>query len=48
MIMAAVGNELTGDTLNDYFGDREMERTLRPAMRQQDFGSSWRTGGEHD
>lgn len=42
MIMAAIGNALTGDTLKDYFVDREMEQRLRPAMRQQDFGSSWR------
>ncbi|NLP82952.1 DUF3131 domain-containing protein [Microbacterium sp. CFH 90308] len=42
MIMAAIGNALTGDTLKDYFVDRDMEDRLRPAMRQQDFGSSWR------
>ena len=42
MIMAAIGNALTGDTLKDYFVDRDMEERLRPAMRQQDFGSSWR------
>jgi len=41
MIMAAIGNELTGDTLKDYFVDRDMEQRLRPAMRQQVFGASW-------
>ncbi|CAH0154417.1 hypothetical protein SRABI76_00873 [Microbacterium oxydans] len=45
MIMAAIGNELTRDKLKDYFVDREMEQRLRPAMRQQEFGSSWGTQG---
>jgi hypothetical protein len=45
MIMAAIGNALTGDTLKDYFVDREMEQRLRPAMRQQVFSSSWGGGG---
>ncbi|KJL20656.1 hypothetical protein RN51_02875 [Microbacterium oxydans] len=45
MIMAAIGNELTKDRLKDYFVDRQMETLLRPAMRQQDFGSSWGEGG---
>ena len=48
MTMAAISNELTGDTLKDYFVDREMEETLRPAMRQQDFGPSWRESGERN
>jgi hypothetical protein len=49
MIMAAIGNALTGDTLKDYFVDREMEQRLRPAMRQQDFSSSWGDRGHgHD
>ena len=39
MIMAAIGNELTRDTLKDYFVDREMEKLLRPAMRRRYFGS---------
>ena len=43
MIMAAIGNALTGDTLKDYFVDDEMEQRLRPAMEQQVFGSSWGT-----
>lgn len=42
MIMAAIGNELTGDTLKRYFVDKEMEKRLRPAMAAQDFGSEWR------
>ena len=44
MIMAAIGNELTKDTLKDYFVDREMEQRLRPAMKQQVFGSAWGAG----
>jgi len=47
MIMAAIGNELTKDTLKDYFVDREMEQRLRPAMTQQVFGSSWGAGHGH-
>lgn len=43
MIMAAIGNALTGDTLKDYFVDDELEQRLRPAMEQQVFGSSWGT-----
>lgn len=46
MILAAIGNELTGDTLKDYFVDADMKERLRPAMRQQDFGSSWGEGSE--
>ncbi|MFS0854107.1 glucoamylase family protein [Microbacterium sp. 179-I 3D4 NHS] len=46
MIMAAIGNELTGDLLKDYFVDPDMEKRLRPAMRQQEFGASWGAGGE--
>jgi hypothetical protein len=45
MIMAAIGNELTKDKLKNYFVDREMEQRLRPAMRQQEFSSSWGAGG---
>ncbi|BDV31527.1 glucoamylase family protein [Microbacterium terricola] len=47
MIMAAIGNELTGDTLKSYFVDREMEKRLRPAMRLQDFSSSWGRASHH-
>ncbi|MFJ2369509.1 glucoamylase family protein [Microbacterium sp. NPDC087665] len=46
MIMAAIGNELTGDSLKDYFVDSDMRERLRPAMRQQHFGSSWGEGGD--
>ncbi len=46
MIMAAIGNELTGDSLKDYVVDRDMERTLRPAMQAQVFGSSWGESGD--
>lgn len=42
MIMAAIGNELTGDTLKRYFVDKEMEKRLRPAMAAQVFSSAWR------
>jgi hypothetical protein len=45
MIMAAIGNELTGDSLKDYVVDRDMERTLRPAMQAQVFSSSWGESG---
>lgn len=48
MIMAAIGNAQTGDTLKDYFVDREMEKRLRPAMAKQDFGSSWGRGPQHE
>ena len=41
MIMAAVGNALTGDSLKDYMVDDRMEQNLRPAIEQQVFGSSW-------
>ncbi len=41
MIMAAIGNELTGDALKGYVVDDAMERNLRPAIAQQVFGSSW-------
>ncbi|WP_344739754.1 glucoamylase family protein [Microbacterium awajiense] len=37
MIMAAIGNELTGDSLKRYFVDKEMEKRLRPAMAAQVF-----------
>ena len=48
MIMAAIGNAVTRDSLKAYFVDRDMERLLRPAMRQQDFGSAWgRSHGGH-
>lgn len=47
MIMAAIGNELTGDTLKDYFVDRAMEKRLRPAMAAQIFGSSWGDARHH-
>ena len=43
MIMAAIGNELTGDSLKDYFVDRDMEKLLRPAMAAQVFSSEWKT-----
>ena len=42
MIMAAIGNELTGDSLKEYFVDREMEKRLRPAMAAQVFSSEWK------
>ena len=42
MIMAAIGNELTGDTLKRYFVDKEMEKRLRPAMAGQVFSSEWK------
>lgn len=41
MIMAAIGNALTGDSLKDYMVDDRMEQNLRPAIEQQVFGSSW-------
>ncbi|MET0736305.1 MAG: glucoamylase family protein, partial [Microbacterium sp.] len=44
MIMAAIGNALTGDSLKHYFVDREMEKRLRPAMAEQVFSSTWRAG----
>ncbi len=42
MIMAAIGNELTGDSLKQYFVDKEMEKRLRPAMAAQVFSSEWK------
>jgi len=45
MIMAAIGNELTGDSLKEYFVDREMEKRLRPAMAAQVFSSQWKARG---
>jgi hypothetical protein len=42
MILAAIGNELTGDTLKRYFVDKEMEQRLRPAMAAQVFSSDWK------
>ena len=42
MIMAAIGNELTGDSLKRYFVDQEMEKRLRPAMAAQVFSSEWK------
>ncbi|MFV9426436.1 glucoamylase family protein [Microbacterium sp. S1037] len=41
MIMAAIGNALTDDSLKDYMVDDRMEQNLRPAIEQQVFGSSW-------
>lgn len=41
MIMAAIGNALTGDSLKGYFVDRAMQQRLRPAMAAQVFGSTW-------
>ena len=42
MIMAAIGNELTGDSLKRYFVDKQMEKRLRPAMAAQVFSSEWK------
>ena len=42
MIMAAIGNALTGDSLKGYFVDEGVEKRLRPAMDAQVFGSDWK------
>ncbi|MGP3534606.1 glucoamylase family protein [Microbacterium sp. RD1] len=47
MILAAIGNELTGDSLKAYVVDDAMERNLRPAIAQQVFGSAWGRGPGH-
>jgi hypothetical protein len=41
MILAAIGNALTDDSLKDYVVDDAMEQNLKPAIAQQVFGSSW-------
>ncbi|MFC6356477.1 glucoamylase family protein [Luethyella okanaganae] len=41
MIMAAIGNELSDDSLKHYFVDAEMEQRLRPLIEAQVFGSNW-------
>ncbi|GAA5025714.1 glucoamylase family protein [Microbacterium fluvii] len=41
MIMAAIGNELTGDTLKDYFVDRAARTRLAPAIRELVFSADW-------
>lgn len=46
MIMAAIGNELTDDSLKDYVVDEAMEQNLKPAIEQQVFGSSWDHGSD--
>ena len=38
MIMAAIGNELSDDSLKDYFVDRDFERAVRPLVEAQQFG----------
>jgi hypothetical protein len=47
MILAAIGNALTDDSLKDYVVDEAMEQNLKPAIEQQVFGSSWGRGGHH-
>jgi hypothetical protein len=42
MILAAIGNTLTGDSLKEYVVDDAMEQNLEPAIAQQVFGSAWR------
>jgi hypothetical protein len=39
MIMAAIGNELTGDGLKDYFVDRAFEKAIQPLVKAQVFGT---------
>jgi hypothetical protein len=41
MIMAAIGNALTDDSLKAYVVDDAMEQNLKPAIEQQVFGSTW-------
>ncbi|RUR01503.1 glucoamylase family protein [Labedella endophytica] len=40
MIMAAIGNALDDDALKDYFVDRSFEKTVRPLVAAQVFGST--------
>ncbi|WBU37636.1 glucoamylase family protein [Homoserinibacter sp. YIM 151385] len=42
MIMAAISNELSRDALKGYFVDRAFERTVRPLVAQQRFGTRLR------
>ncbi len=44
MVLAAIGNALTGDSLKDYLVDEAMERTLKPAIARQVFGAQWGRG----
>ncbi len=37
MIMAALGNALTGDRLRDYVSDGAVERKVRPMMEMEEF-----------
>ena len=43
--MAAIGNELTGDSLKRAFVDREMTERLKPAMAAQVFSADWGADG---
>ena len=39
MIMAAIGNELTHDSLKGYFVDRALEKAIKPLVARQVFGN---------
>jgi len=39
MIMAALGNALTGDNLRDYVSEGALEDRVRPLMEMEEFGS---------
>jgi len=40
MVMAAIGNALDRDVLRDAFADRDLERSLRPVIGIEEFGTS--------
>jgi hypothetical protein len=40
MIMAALGNALTGDRLRDAFADKELERAVRPVIGVEQFSTA--------
>ena len=39
MIMAALGNALTGDNLRDYVSEGALEDRVRPLMEMEEFGA---------
>ena len=45
MIVAALGNALTGDDLRRYVSRGAMEHKLRPLMAMESFGTSTSNGG---
>ena len=40
MVMAALGNALTGDSLRDYVSEGALAKRVRPLMAMEEFGNA--------